>query len=145
MSPVGGVLGPYDPASVGPLGTLGYAQITANQTSITTLTDVTGLASTVTVGSGRRIRISFYCHALGSNVVTDAVTMSIMEGATQLQDGNFEIVTGFGTAASMSVVLTPSAGSHTYKIQAVRQGSGSVTVFAGSADPAYILVEDIGT
>jgi hypothetical protein len=45
-----------------------------------------------------------------------------------------------------SVVLTPSAGSHTYKLSLARAaGTGSLTLGAGATFPAYIMVEGIGT
>ena len=41
-----------------PKGVLGYAQVTANQGSITTGSDLTGLSVTVTVPAGRRLKIT---------------------------------------------------------------------------------------
>jgi hypothetical protein len=127
-------------------GTLGYAQVTANQGGFSAETDLTSLAVTVTVGSGRRIRISF-C-GLTERTVADGVNrFAIKEGATTLQ-----LVDEVPTPASItktatgSVILTPTAGSHTYKLTLQRvTGTGTVQLTANATFPFYILVEDIGT
>lgn len=137
-------------ASVGAstLGTLGYAQITANQAGITTKADVTGLSVTVTVGSGRRVRISAFCTAITGTLGNAG--WFIMEGATQLAQADLPAFltphAAYNTFAWVTAVVTPSAGSHTYKVQAVNDGTGNAaTVNAGATFPSYILVEDIGT
>ena len=131
-----------------PLGTLtsGYAQVTANQTGITTSVNLTGLTVTVTVGSGRRIRISGQGW-FSSSVASDTGQLLIQEGATVLNGGQVVTPAGAGQLAStfVSAILQPSAGAHTYKLTAARAGgSGSMTFNAGATFPAYILVEDIG-
>jgi hypothetical protein len=43
------------------------------------------------------------------------------------------------------VILTPSAGAHTYLISGQRiAGTGATTIEAGTDHPASILVEDMG-
>jgi hypothetical protein len=42
-----------------------------------------------------------------------------------------------------SVIVTPSAGSHTYKLKA-EVNDGSMQVVASAWEPCFILVEDIG-
>lgn len=128
-----------------PRGTLGYAQTTVNQGSITSQVDITGLSVTVTVGAGRRIRIS--CKGeFQDTSATDSVVVTINEGATQLQRAAQPVITaGFSTTTTPSVVLTPTAGSHTYKITCQRAaGTGTVQWNAQPTYPSYILVEDIG-
>lgn len=126
-------------------GQLGYAQAVASQGSITTLVDLTSLSVAVTVGTGRRVKITAACLA-GSTVAADTIDLLIREGSTTLQIAEFR-----ATAASSSeslqaaVVLTPSAGAHTYKLSMQRAaGSGTVTMTAGATFPAFILVEDMG-
>lgn len=128
-----------------PLGTLGYAQAVANQGGITAQVDLTSLTVTVTVGTGRRIRLE----GLGlitSSVAGDTANLYIMEGATQL--GVFQVnlpttLTGFTLHGS--VILTPSAGAHTYKLQLSRgAGTGTLVLNAAATQIAYILCEDIG-
>ena len=122
---------------------LGYAQITATQSGITTQTDVTGLTVTVTVLSGQQVKITFYASQVFSSVSTDRADIQIMEGVSQLQ-GSYQLagINTDGSSRCVQVVLTPSAGSHTYKIQASRGvGTGSISVFAAAGSPAYILAE----
>jgi hypothetical protein len=129
-----------------PRGVLGYAQVTAGQASITSEVDVTGLSVTVTVGASRRIKVTAY-GLVYTTVANDWAIVRVKEGTTQLRSlGAVTMPTAsrpetFGG----SVVLTPSAGAHTYKLTALRaSGSGSITFDAASTDPAFILVEDIG-
>lgn len=128
-----------------PAGTLGYAQVTADQGTFTAETDLTGLSVTVTVGAGRRIRVSGKA-GFDSSVGGDTVNCEIKESGTQLQSVSFAISANLHGGATPSVVLTPSAGVHTYNLAAVRaNGTGNITMKASSTLPAYILVEDIGT
>lgn len=127
-----------------PKGVLGYAQVVASQGGITTEAGVTGLSVDVTVGAGRRIRIT-YAGSLASSVVNDTGGVAIKEGSTQLQLSSIPLPSGNALAVASSVVLTPSAGAHTYKIAAQRvSGTGAIQHTASATTPAYILVEDIG-
>lgn len=132
--------------SARPLGTLGYAQVVAPQVGILAKTDVIGLSVTVTVGAGRRIQISGSL-AMLSNVNDDVLRVYIMEGATDLQirDITYRNLSNENYEMEPQVVLTPSAGAHTYKIAVQRFfGTGNVVMRAGPTFPAFILVEDIG-
>jgi hypothetical protein len=129
-----------------PGSTLGYAEKTANQSITNTQTDVTGLAATVTVPAGRRLRISAFAEIQNTQAAVNYAAMRIHEGATQLQEDVVPLgVTGanqqYGTCTP-SVVVTPSAGVHTYNVKAAVQNTGG-TLLAGATAPAYILVEDI--
>jgi hypothetical protein len=128
-------------------GTLGYAQLTATQTPITTVVDVTNCAVTVFVAPSRRIRITGQGPAQ-STVAGDHSLGRIKEGATNLGVWYYlthQVVTR-DTNQNGSVVLTPSAGSHTYKLTMERAGaaSGDISIAATATNPAFILVEDIG-
>lgn len=129
-----------------PLGTLGSASVTSNQTGIGAEADLTSLTTTVTVGTSRRIRISAVS-IFRSDQVDNAVALKIAEGATILQDHSFALpIVSIDQSATTSVILTPSSGSHTYKLRATRYiGTGNCQLTASSTQPAYILVEDIGT
>ena len=134
-----------DPAVI-PLGTLGYAQAVANQTGITTEQNLTGLSVTVTVGTARRIRVSVEI-SLASSAANDIVALKIKEGGTVLQerDRHFGSVAGGTNSTAASVVLTPTAGEHTYNATLVRAaGSGTINTVASATRPAFIIVEDIG-
>lgn len=130
-----------------PRGVLGYAQVVASQGSFTsTELDITGLSVAVTVAAGRRIRITAMVEFF-ADTVSHRAGVYIKEGATYLHRGDVHLPIANGGGVLMtSVVLTPSAGAHTYKLSGQRTtGGGTVTMFAAAERPAYILVEDIGS
>jgi hypothetical protein len=132
-------------ARLGAAGTLGYAEVTANQTTISTETDLTSLTATVTVASARRIEVSTKINSQPSTN-DNAAVLRIKESTTNLQ--LISLVLGRTNASETltgSVILTPSAGSHTYKLSLqMAVGTGTVDLIASSTNPAFILVEDIG-
>lgn len=128
-----------------PAGWLGYEQVTSSQSSITTITDLTGLSVTVTVPASRRIRVTGSAF-LSRTVADGATSLLIRESSTTLKNAGY-LTTGaqFG-AEEGSVVLTPSAGSHTYKLSLEQDsGTGSSGIIAAATTPAFILVEDLGS
>ncbi len=127
-------------------GWIGYVQVTANQGSITGETALTGLAVTVTVGTSRRIVVRME-GSMEDDTGTTGVSVRIKESSTQLARRDFPAQTaGAGQGVWCSVVLTPSAGSHTYTCYGARGLSlgGTVTLDASSDSPAFLLIEDIG-
>lgn len=137
--------------SSGTLGTLGFEDTLgqADQTGITTITDLTGLSVAVTVASGRRVRISGMVQAYGS-ANTLWAALYIREGSTTLQTATKLLTSSAGAEViPVEVILLPSAGAHTYKLSLERTvGSGSLSIAQGAAITArmnHILVEDIGT
>lgn len=130
------------PSDGAPGSTLDYKQVTANQTGITSQVDLTGLSATVTVPAGRRIRIS--ASALFQNTAAGNRTLfAINEGVTPLRTAAFvHGAANVNETFQTDIVLTPSAGTHTYKL--VAQAEAGTSALNASADnPAYILVEDI--
>jgi hypothetical protein len=130
-------------------GQLGYAQETANQTiSSASEVDLTSLSVTVTVAANRRIRISHYEPQASHTVLNDVFDLRIKEGSTTLQVRRI-ITPGAGDvsgAGFQQIVLTPSAGPHTYKVVGIRvSGSGNEVLSRASTQPASLLVEDIGS
>ena len=124
-------------------GVLGYAEVTADQSGITSEVDLTGLSVTVDVASGRRIKVTAKADFF-SDTANDRIELRIKQDGTQVQRDVHQNQSDAETAYT-SVVLEPSAGSRTYKLTAVRvSGTGSVTMAAASGRPALILVEDIG-
>lgn len=123
-------------------GWIGYAEVTANQGSITAEVDLTSLTVAVTAGTGRRIRISAQA-LFSSSVAGDRVAFRIKEGGTTLMTG--QLVPVGDETFPFSVVIAPTPGAHTYKLTAQRlSGTGNVSMNAGADAPAFILVEDIG-
>lgn len=126
-----------------PSAQLGYAEVTANQSTITAEVDLTGLAVTVTVPVGRRIKITGHVLAR-STVANDVFQLSIKEGATLLNAAKDSVPTTDDLSIDAFSIITPSAGTHTYKLTALRSsGSGNLNIAAGATFPSYILVEDI--
>lgn len=127
-----------------PGGTLGYAQVTANQAiaAAGVKTDITGLSVTLTVPAGRRIRITGDLYYFSATAGC-AVYAYIMEGATQLQQrARVLAAANFAEGVQAEIILAPSAGSHTYKLMG--ESSAASTMTAAATYPAFILVEDIG-
>lgn len=128
-----------------PLGIVAYAQVTANQGSITTpFVDLTGLTVTFTAVSGRRYKVTGVVLP-SSTVAGDTVIIALTTGAnSQLQQAN-----AVATITSETVVLVwvssgSDSGSTTWKLRIDRFGSGTVQNTAGATLPSFILVEDIG-
>lgn len=141
-----------------PGGWIGYAQVTATQAladadSGGLETDLTGLSVAVTVGTNRRIRVT------GSGILTlddplgnPAVLGYIKEGATYLgRWASWDLNAASGLIfdrATMSfersVILTPTAGAHTYKLSAWATAGADILLGASATIPAFILVEDLG-
>lgn len=128
-----------------PGGWIGVSEATANQGSIgTTSTDLTNLSVAVTVGTSRRIRVSVFCN-ISMQTASNRALLRLQEGATQLAEARKDIVVDNHASFNVSVILTPTAGAHTYKITArVLNAGSSLTSEASSTAPAYILVEDLG-
>lgn len=128
-------------------GWIGYNEVTANQAGIVgTVTDLTGLTHAVTVGTGRRVRVTASIQ-WSSTGAGEIATCAIQEGATVLQSRSLAIA-GAGTTGTMefSVVMAPTSGAHTYKLTLVRATAvGSVTMVATAAAPSFILTEDLGS
>jgi hypothetical protein len=123
-------------------GTLVYQQTTAS-IGCTTSTDL--LAVSATLVASRRLEITVEAY-FQSTVAGDTALLEIREGATLLQQSQVYLpVANQAFKTSCHVILTPSAGSHTYKMTAARNlGTGTVTAYAAAAAPNFILVEDIG-
>ena len=128
-----------------PKGWIGYAERTTGQGSITTITDLTGLSVAVTVAAGRRIKVTGKILAK-SSVATDLVVGTIREGSTVLQRFANHASGALYTSSQGSILLSPTAGSHTYKLSLERgTGTGTIDHAADPTFPAFILVEDLGS
>jgi hypothetical protein len=125
-------------------GYLAVAQVTANQGSIGTATDLTSLTSgAITFVANRQVRISGYIAALGA-AGGGLARLDIKESATILASDQ-EIMQTSNTGLRAVAIISPSAGAHTYKLTFGRtSGADTLTMVASSTAPAFILVEDIG-
>ncbi len=140
-----------------PGGVIGYASITANQTGITTLTTITGLApGAVTVGSNRFIGV--HVHGIvGANADHAYFQVGIYDAGSLVQRKN---LVGSGVSSPDSArrtnidlwfyVNNPSSGSHTYTVKLGNAGSDTSTLNwvadIGTANDAvsFITVWDLG-
>ncbi len=128
-------------------GLLDYAEITSDfSTATTSVVDVTDLAVTISTDGTRRVRVEIGCG------FSERASLIIREGSTQLAQLNGA---SWGStpsspdrvmaAGQRSVILAPSAGSHTYKFSVDNfTNTGTLTLSASATNPAYILAEDIG-
>lgn len=119
---------------------LGYAEATADQTGITTITDLTSLSVSVTVPAGSR-----YIKVHGSVTINGSVAnlagLRIREGSTVLGVARTPTsgTGGWATRTDVWYKAVVSAGSHTYKLSlTLDAGSGSVGAFA--TDPSVSTV-----
>jgi len=126
-------------------GWIGYEQVITNQGPFGPAdTDLTGLSVAVTVGAGRRIRVSCLV-TLAVGLAAGRLHLNINEGATVLQHSEEDQGLNGYTTVELSAVLTPTAGVHTYKLQAGASTGTTATLSASATGPAYILVEDLGS
>lgn len=123
-------------------GQLGYAQTATIQLGILAEVDLTDLSVAVTVGTGRRIKITGHVPQFSNTAgVSTFVQMSIFEGGTRLNLSTQAMADTY-TGVDTVHVLTPSAGAHTYKLRAA--SDGTVQTESSALSPSFILVEDIG-
>lgn len=133
-------------------GQLGYVEpVVADQSAVAGAeTTVTGMSVLVTVGTGRRIKITAKggCFSTTGEAATgeDDIFVRIKEGATQLAIyGMNRINSSIAQSYYLSAIVTPSAGSHTYIVTFQRvAGAGTISHRSNAPEPGYLLVEDIG-
>lgn len=130
---------PYDPASV-PVGLLAQAQVTANQSSITTEVDLTGLSVNVVVPAGRVLKIIGTAYYTNSGAAGYDI-LKIYQDGVQIDEKAEPANTAAHGVVSIAIV-SPSAGSHTYKLRGTTTG-GTALLNASATFPAFITVEDI--
>lgn len=130
-------------------GEIAFAQVTATQGSITAIADLTGLTTgSLTLVGNRKVLITGSV-LLSSSVASDQTAVAIADtSSTALQSstaGNSGAVAARAQGTSIALRLTPAAGTNLWKLRAQRaNGTGTVTMTATAAIPAFILVTDIG-
>jgi hypothetical protein len=127
-----------------PWGIMGYAQATANQTGITTETNVTGLSVTFTADSTRYYKTTIYTFSALQNTAAGYAEFKITDGSNvQKQSGVIYQGAGVQSPLCVSVVETGLSGSVTRKARALTN-AGTLTLAASATSPMFIVVEDIG-
>lgn len=124
---------------------LGYAEVTAAQTSITTITDLTGLSVTVNTTTAMTIMVEGWLPQVYGTVGTDRCAFSIYEGSTELATAYTTIGgQGIGGLTVRKRISAPTAGSHTYKLRLARDsGSGAASVYSDANTRAFIQVRTV--
>lgn len=135
----------YVDSVVGGRGVVATATKTSQQGSITSVTDVTSLSVTFTAVTGRRYRLSFQGQVFSSSS-GDTVQVQITDSTNAVQNFGIALAnSGYSKSISVDAYVTPSAGSVTYKVRALRHtGSGTVGIDCGSTYPAFLVAEDVG-
>lgn len=120
--------------------------ITAAQSGITTVADITGLSVTWTAAANRWYTITVEMF-LYSSVGGDVAQIQIATPANvfiQLGQGTVT-QSPLGQRFRTEIDVNPGAGSKTYKVRVSRAaGTGSLTVDALASYPAFIRVVDAG-
>ena len=131
-----------------PWGIVGFASRTTNQTGIgTSATDITSLSVTATYVANRRIKITAFGGVASGGTSGDSAYLYIRESSTQLAIAKTPSgsMSSFGDATLTAMtVISPTAGSHTYKVSASQTNASTGTFVAASTAPGFILIEDLG-
>lgn len=128
-----------------PSAQIGYAEVTAGQTGISAAANLTGLSVTVTVPAGRRLRITGHGQ-IANDATAGSALGEIMEGGTTLGRWCRNDVPASATTFSDEggIIVSPTAGTHTYNLRLSKNVGGGVIDFQATANnPGFILVEDI--
>lgn len=128
----------------GARGAVAYAQVTANQGSITTAwVDIAGLSVTWVADPSRTYRVSVQVQEQ-STVAGDPMHIGIYSGSTRAIRASIN-ANSLSSAESnyAAAILKGLSGSVTYKAMATCGGTGTLTVAASPDIPSWILVEDI--
>lgn len=134
-------------AGVGLSSIIGYAEsVTLSQSIAAAVTELTGLSVTVTVPAGRRLRITGHVYVQVTAGAPGSPHIAIHEGGTRLgiADQSISATTpNINLSLDGSVVVSPTAGSHTYHLRGGADTGDTALYQGGASFPAYILVEDI--
>lgn len=130
------------------IGKVFYAQVTADQGGITTIAFLTGLATTNVwrASPDRRYRITAKVEVT-QTTAADVWVLKLIDQSVpvQLQRSVGQNNTTSSCTGHLAYVTTTSlSGLKDYRLTLERVGAGTLTMSAGSAQPAFLLIEDIG-
>jgi len=127
-----------------PNGLIGYATVTSAQTGISTITDLTSVAVTVTVNTSR-ILVVHGVVPIQQITSPGTAALTIREGSTTLN--SFPLVmssaSDTGSISGFVILTGVGAGSHTYKLS-LSTSAGTVNTNPASTAPVQIGVFDMG-
>ena len=124
---------------------LWHAFVASTQTPLTTLTDVYGASITLTVPAGVTLKIS-YRGSLQSSVAADVASLILYEDSTAINT-TFSIFRNANNQENSfgQHLLSPTAGSHTYKLRAqLNAGTGTIINAASVGVMTFITIEMLG-
>lgn len=130
-----------------PYGIVGYAENTAGEAGFAAGPQpMTGLTITATIPANRRLRITGKTRGSTSNA-NESFSILIRVDGTDVNKWEERFSTAnVGQTMLPQAVVTLAAGSHTFTLSVLRGvGTGSFNSNATTAEPAFILVEDIGS
>jgi hypothetical protein len=131
-----------------PFGMVSAAKvITATQTPITTVVDVTGTSTTFTAISGH-IYLASWSGLVNSDANATAMALLLTNSANTIYgiDISYIATSGVDQTMSGSAILSGLSGSVTYKLRAQRQsGTGNLSIVAGATFPFNFTICDIGS
>ena len=122
---------------------LGYRQVVASQGGITTTrTDITGANATVKVPANRKIEIEASFN-VQSTVAADVAECDIMESSTIIKQWYTVLRNANNQENTFNkVTISPTAGTHTYKLAVIRAaGSGTITNAASATAICFIQIK----
>lgn len=128
-----------------PRGVVYYNLVTANQTGVSTVADITSMtAATWTASSSRTYRTTIYLPYCQQKTSGGVVVVRITDASNvDKQQWNGTFATSDFFAVVIQVIETGLSGSITRKGR-ISTSAGTVDLTQSATAPGYILVEDIG-
>jgi hypothetical protein len=136
--------------AIGRGAVLGSASATASQGSLGAgPTDLTGLSVTVNVCANRRIRVRAAAVLRNGESAANSGQLLIVADGTTIRTAPAGLVSTASTGVKEYTpaevdIVAPSAGSHTYKLQATFAAGSANLMEASATQPATLVVEDLG-
>jgi hypothetical protein len=95
--------------------------------------------------ANRRIKITYFSGNIITTTNGDFYSFALFVDAAQVQLGVWGATGGTARVLLLSTPVTPTAGSHTYSVVALRlSGTGTISINPGAGSPDWLLLEDIG-
>ena len=127
-----------------PRGYIASATVTAVQSSISTVADVTGLTATWTAPANRRYKMTVLLPVFQNSGAAGTLDVFITTSSnTAVATSQIQVPASSYAMAHAMVVVAPSAGSITYKVRMSTSASTCQTAVAATI-PGLFLIEDIG-
>lgn len=131
-----------------PVGEIGFASVSADQTGISTETNLTGLSVTTPAlpSGGRKLKVTVSVTMDSGAASAEAFFLRIKESTTTLNQARGELTTaGQDTRVELNWRIAATSGAHTYYASLeLAAGTGPLNLRAAGVNPSFILVEDMG-